>query len=75
MSGNNSHQDANDDIQDTKYRKLYANNMKYETTAVTHERYFEKWGEVVDSAVILDPTTKKSRGFGGITYKTADQDV
>lgn len=31
--------------------------------------FFEQWGEVVDCVVMKDPNTKRSRGFGFITYK------
>lgn len=31
--------------------------------------YFEKWGEIVDVVVMKDSLTKRSRGFGFITYK------
>ena len=30
--------------------------------------YFGRWGEIVDAVVILDGDTKRSRGFGFVTY-------
>ena len=30
--------------------------------------YFTKWGEVSDAVVMTDPNTKRSRGFGFVTY-------
>jgi RNA recognition motif-containing protein len=31
-------------------------------------RYFEQYGTVVDSVVLLDRRTKRSRGFGFVTF-------
>ncbi|KOX75468.1 Heterogeneous nuclear ribonucleoprotein A1, A2/B1 like protein [Melipona quadrifasciata] len=35
------------------------------------KKHFEKWGEIVDVVVMKDPKTKRSRGFGFITYSRA----
>lgn len=35
-------------------------------------KHFEQWGEMADCVVMRDPNTKKSRGFGFVTYKEAD---
>ena len=31
-------------------------------------RFFEQFGEVIDSVVMIDRTTKRSRGFGFVTF-------
>jgi hypothetical protein len=36
-------------------------------------RYFEQFGPVIDSVVLLDRRTKRSRGFGFVTFR--DEDV
>jgi heterogeneous nuclear ribonucleoprotein A1/A3 len=52
-----------------QFRKLFVGGLHFETTEETLREYFEHWGEVVDSVVMRDPHTKRSRGFGFITYK------
>lgn len=31
--------------------------------------YFEKYGEIVETSVKVDPITKRRRGFGFLTFK------
>lgn len=45
--------------------------MDYRTTDDSLKKHFEKWGEIVDVVVMKDPKTKRSRGFGFITYSRA----
>ena len=33
--------------------------------------FFIQWGELTDCVVMQDPTTKRSRGFGFVTFKEA----
>lgn len=42
--------------------------MDYRTTDDSLKSHFEKYGQVVDVVVMKDPKTKRSRGFGFITY-------
>lgn len=49
-------------------RKLFIGGLDYRTTDDTLKSYFEKWGEIVDVVVMKDPKSKRSRGFGFITY-------
>lgn len=42
--------------------------MDYRTTDDSLKAHFEKYGQVVDVVVMKDPKTKRSRGFGFITY-------
>jgi heterogeneous nuclear ribonucleoprotein A1/A3 len=49
-------------------RKLFIGGLDYRTTDETLKSYFEKWGKIVDVVVMKDPKTKRSRGFGFITY-------
>ncbi|CAE1317331.1 HNRNPA1_3 [Acanthosepion pharaonis] len=56
-----------------KFCKLFIGGLNYTTNEEAMKEYFEPWGEVVDCVVMRDPNTKKSRGFGFITYKTEEQ--
>lgn len=49
-------------------RKLFIGGLSYDTTDEGLKGYFSKWGEIVDCVVMRDANTKKSRGFGFITY-------
>ncbi|XP_054280440.1 heterogeneous nuclear ribonucleoprotein A1, A2/B1 homolog [Macrosteles quadrilineatus] len=52
-------------------RKLFIGGLDYRTTDDSLKAHFEKWGEIVDVVVMKDPKTKRSRGFGFITYSQA----
>lgn len=47
---------------------MFIGGLDYRTTDDGLKSHFEKWGRVVDVVVMKDPRTKKSRGFGFITY-------
>uniref|UniRef100_A0A1B6DND7 RRM domain-containing protein n=1 Tax=Clastoptera arizonana TaxID=38151 RepID=A0A1B6DND7_9HEMI len=49
-------------------RKLFIGGLDYRTTDESLKKHFEQWGEIVDVVVMKDPKTKRSRGFGFITY-------
>jgi len=55
-----------------QFRKLFIGGLSYETDESSLRSHFEQWGEIVDCVVMRDPNTKRSRGFGFITYKDAD---
>jgi heterogeneous nuclear ribonucleoprotein A1/A3 len=54
-----------------QFRKLFIGGLDYRTTDESLKKHFEQWGEIVDVVVMKDPTTKRSRGFGFITYSRA----
>lgn len=54
-----------------QFRKLFIGGLDYKTTEETLRSHFETWGEIVDCVVMRDPQTKRSRGFGFITYSKA----
>ncbi|GFW42605.1 heterogeneous nuclear ribonucleoprotein 87F [Trichonephila clavipes] len=54
-----------------QFRKLFIGGLNYKSTEDSLKAHFEKWGEIVDCVVMRDPHTRKSRGFGFITYKRA----
>ncbi|XP_048003846.1 heterogeneous nuclear ribonucleoprotein A1, A2/B1 homolog [Leguminivora glycinivorella] len=52
-------------------RKLFIGGLDYRTTDTSLKEFYEQWGEIVDVVVMKDPQTKRSRGFGFITYSQA----
>jgi len=48
--------------------KLFVGRLNPETTAGGLKRYFEKFGEVIDSYIPRDPESFRSRGFGFVTF-------
>ncbi|CAK9293587.1 unnamed protein product [Gordionus sp. m RMFG-2023] len=51
------------------HRKIFIGGLSVTTTDDTLREFYTQWGEVIDCIVMKDPQTKKSRGFGFITYK------
>jgi hypothetical protein len=50
--------------------KLFVGGLSLETTAADLRAAFAKFGELVDVAVISDRATRKSRGFGFVSFAT-----
>ena len=65
---NSSDQLQEEDEEPEQFRKLFIGGLDYKTTEDTLRKHFEMWGEIVDCVVMRDPQTKRSRGFGFITY-------
>ena len=51
------------------HRKLFIGGLNYSTTDETLREYFSKFGELVDCVVMKFRDTKRSRGFGFVTYE------
>uniref|UniRef100_A0A8C5DMV8 RNA-binding protein Musashi homolog 1-like n=1 Tax=Gouania willdenowi TaxID=441366 RepID=A0A8C5DMV8_GOUWI len=51
--------------------KMFIGGLSWQTTQEGLREYFCKFGEVKECMVMRDPVTKRSRGFGFVTY--ADQ--
>ncbi|XP_017773141.1 PREDICTED: heterogeneous nuclear ribonucleoprotein A1, A2/B1 homolog isoform X1 [Nicrophorus vespilloides] len=66
---NNTQQDGKQEPE--HLRKLFIGGLDYRTTDESLKEHFEQWGEIVDVVVMKDPKTKRSRGFGFITYERA----
>ncbi|XP_045460526.1 heterogeneous nuclear ribonucleoprotein 87F-like isoform X2 [Harmonia axyridis] len=64
-------QGEDDGKEPEQYRKLFIGGLDYRTTDDSLKKHFEQWGDIVDVVVMKDPTTKRSRGFGFITYSRA----
>jgi len=59
-------------VDDEEKRKIFVGGLSWET-AVTHLReYFTNYGKVVDCTLKTDVNTGRSRGFGFVTFASAD---
>ena len=52
--------------------KLFIGGLSFETTDESLRSHFEQWGTLTD-CVVMDPNTKRSRGFGFVTYATVEE--
>jgi len=50
-------------------RKLFIGGLDYETNDGKLKDYFEQFGELTDFVVMKFPDTRRSRGFGFVTYR------
>ncbi|CAK8682731.1 uncharacterized protein LOC143470186 isoform X2 [Clavelina lepadiformis] len=50
-------------------RKLFIGGLNFDTTDDSLREYFNQFGEVTDCIVMKDPKSKKSRGFGFVTFR------
>lgn len=53
--------------------RLYVGNLSFDTTEDSLRRAFQHCGEVVETQLILDRMTGRSRGFGFVVMATADE--
>lgn len=51
-----------------QYRKMFIGGLTSSTTDETLKEYYSKWGTLVDCVVMRDPATKRSRGFGFVSF-------
>lgn len=51
-------------------RKLFCGGLSFDTNEADLRSHFEKFGTIEECTVKMDPMTKKSRGFGFITFGT-----
>ncbi|XP_068160989.1 heterogeneous nuclear ribonucleoprotein A1b [Antennarius striatus] len=54
-------------------RKLFIGGLSFETTDESLRAHFERWGSLTDCVVMRDPGTKRSRGFGFVTYSSVQE--
>ncbi|XP_066564588.1 heterogeneous nuclear ribonucleoprotein A1b isoform X8 [Amia ocellicauda] len=54
-------------------RKLFIGGLSFETTDESLRAHFEQWGVLTDCVVMRDPSTKRSRGFGFVTYSSVQE--
>ncbi|KAI3380840.1 hypothetical protein SNEBB_002363 [Seison nebaliae] len=51
-----------------QFRKVFIGGLNFRTDDNTLRSHFEKYGSLVDCVVMKDSHTKRSRGFGFVTY-------
>ncbi|XP_051939097.1 heterogeneous nuclear ribonucleoprotein A3 isoform X2 [Hippocampus zosterae] len=51
-------------------RKLFIGGLSFETTEESLRAHFEQWGTLTDCVVMRDPSNKRSRGFGFVTFSS-----
>ncbi|XP_061579467.1 heterogeneous nuclear ribonucleoprotein A3 isoform X2 [Cololabis saira] len=54
-------------------RKLFIGGLSFETTEESLRAHFEQWGSLTDCVVMRDPNSKRSRGFGFVTYTNVNE--
>ncbi|XP_028249899.1 heterogeneous nuclear ribonucleoprotein A3 [Parambassis ranga] len=54
-------------------RKLFIGGLSFETTEESLRAHFEQWGALTDCVVMRDPSNKRSRGFGFVTYSSVNE--
>uniref|UniRef100_A0AAY4D9E1 RRM domain-containing protein n=1 Tax=Denticeps clupeoides TaxID=299321 RepID=A0AAY4D9E1_9TELE len=54
-------------------RKLFIGGLSFETTDESLRAHFEQWGTLTDCVVMRDSETKRSRGFGFVTYSSVKE--
>ncbi|KAF8735001.1 hypothetical protein AX14_002959 [Amanita brunnescens Koide BX004] len=53
--------------------KVYVGNLSWDTTDETLRQAFSTFGQVLESVVMRDRETGRSRGFGFVTYSSTDE--
>lgn len=53
--------------------KVYVGNLSWGTTDDSLRAAFEQYGQVTDSIILKDRMTGRSRGFGFVTFSTAEE--
>jgi RNA recognition motif-containing protein len=50
------------------FRKLFVGGLSWETTQENLQRFFGRYGEVIDCVVMKNSESGRSRGFGFVTF-------
>lgn len=58
----------NFEMEEDEQGKLFVGGLSWETTQETLQRYFSRYGEVIDCVVMKNNETGRSRGFGFVTF-------
>ncbi len=52
--------------------KIYVGNLSYKTTDGALREFFAEFGDIEDAVIITERETGRSKGFGFVTFKTAN---
>lgn len=52
--------------------KLFVGGLSWQTTPDSLKEHFQKFGELKECFIMCDPVTRRSRGFGFITFSTTE---
>lgn len=55
-------------MEEYEYGKLFVGGLSWETTQDNLQRYFARYGEVIDCVVMKNAESGRSRGFGFVTF-------
>lgn len=56
-----------------QFRKLFIGGLSLNTTDESLRDFYGQWGTIVDCIVMRDSMTKKSRGFGFVTFAAKNE--
>lgn len=48
--------------------KMFIGGLNWQTTPDALQTYFDKYGEILECMIMRDPVTRRSRGFGFVTF-------
>ncbi|XP_009334339.2 RNA-binding protein 38 [Pyrus x bretschneideri] len=54
---------------DTTFTKVFVGGLAWETPTDEMRRYFEQFGEILEAVIIDDKNTRKSKGYGFVTFR------
>lgn len=54
---------------DTTLTKVFVGGLEWETPTVEMHRYFEQFGDILETVIITDRATGKSRGYGFVGFR------
>jgi RNA-binding protein Musashi len=55
-------------MEEYEYGKLFVGGLSWETTQDNLQRFFSRYGEVIDCVVMKNAESGRSRGFGFVTF-------
>lgn len=61
-------EDGGDGLEPEQFRKMFIGGLSGTTTDEALREYYAQWGEIVDCIVMRDAATKRSRGFGFVSF-------